>query len=222
MAREYFADVSLSSDIGGLGLLERENAVIVNASLRPLARRTVKAFEAALQQLSVAAPLFITQNDGTLMSASRAAQYPVLTFNSGATNSMRGAAYLSGLKDAVVMDIGGTSTDVGQLADGFAVESSADIELSGGVLINFRMPDVHCFNLGGGTVVTRDDGDGTVYGACGRCDMAHVWRCPPASSPPARRLSNPRLNFSTPLIPFPPLPFPLRSLIHSSQSARSR
>ena len=56
-------------------------------------------------------------------------QFPVLTFSSGPTNSMRGAAFLSGLKDAIVIDIGGTSTDVGVLKDGFPREASSQLEV---------------------------------------------------------------------------------------------
>lgn len=158
--------MTISSDIGQMGLLERENSAIVNASLRGLAQRTVEAFKTALKRLGLTAALFITQNDGTLMSCDMAARYPVLTFNSGATNSMRGAAYLSGERDAIVVDIGGTSTDIGRLANGLTVDSATDVELSGGVMTNFRMPDVCCFNLGGGTIVQPTD-DATVTGKRG-------------------------------------------------------
>ena len=57
-------------------------------------------------------------------SSTRTMDFPVFTFSSGATNSMRGAMWLSGLKNAVVADIGGTSTDVGVLKDGFPREAS--------------------------------------------------------------------------------------------------
>jgi N-methylhydantoinase A/oxoprolinase/acetone carboxylase beta subunit len=102
--------------------------------------------------MGIAAPLYLTQNDGTLMSADFAEQYPVLTFASGPTNSMRGAAFLSGLKDAMVVDVGGTTSDVGALTHGFPREASVAVEI-GGVRTNFRMPDVYSFGLGGGTIV---------------------------------------------------------------------
>ena len=56
-------------------------------------------------------------------------EYPVHTFSSGATNSMRGAVHLSSLKDAVVVDIGGTSTDVGVLVNGFPREASTRVKV---------------------------------------------------------------------------------------------
>jgi N-methylhydantoinase A/oxoprolinase/acetone carboxylase beta subunit len=149
------ASVTISSEIGRIGLLERENAAILNACLRPLARQTVAAFRRAIAELGITAPLYLTQNDGTLMSADFAEQYPVLTFASGPTNSMRGAAFLSGLKDAMVVDVGGTTSDVGALTHGFPREASVAVDI-GGVRTNFRMPDVYSFGLGGGSLVREE------------------------------------------------------------------
>ena len=104
--------ITLSSMIGRIGLLERENAAIMNACLSELAVRTIAGFRGA-GEMHIDAPLYISQNDGTLMSADFAESFPVLTFASGPTNSMRGAAFLTGLKDAIVIDMGGTTTDVG-------------------------------------------------------------------------------------------------------------
>lgn len=148
-------DVTLSSSIGRMGLLERENASVLNAALGALARRTVEGFEAALARAGIRAPFYLTQNDGTLMSAGYAARYPVLTFASGPTNSMRGAAFLTGVEDAVVVDVGGTTTDVGMLRGGFPRVASSTVSI-GGVRTNFRMPDTHSIALGGGSIVGTD------------------------------------------------------------------
>src|SRR5690606_38196038 len=102
----------------------------------------------------ITAPFFVSQNDGTLMNAEFVEKYPVLTFASGPTNSMRGAAYLSGIKDALVADIGGTTTDIGVLANGFPRESSVTVDI-GGVRTNFRMPDILALGLGGGSLVSQ-------------------------------------------------------------------
>lgn len=149
------ADISLSHEIGRMGLLERENAAILNACLRDLARKTINGFRKALQESGMNAPLYIAQNDGTLMNADFAEQYPVSTFSSGPTNSMRGAAFLSGLKDAMVVDIGGTTADVGALVHGFPREASVAVQV-GGVRTNFRMPDVLSIGLGGGSRVQAE------------------------------------------------------------------
>ena len=105
--------VSLSHEIGRVGLLERENATIMNACLRSLAADIVAAFRSALAGFGIEAPVYLSQNDGTLMSVEHTERYPVATFASGPTNSMRGAAFLSGLDDCAVVDIGGTTADVG-------------------------------------------------------------------------------------------------------------
>jgi N-methylhydantoinase A/oxoprolinase/acetone carboxylase beta subunit len=147
------ASISLSSKIGRIGILERENAAVMNASLADLSTAVVDSFRKALKELDITAPFFISQNDGTLMSANFVERYPVLTFASGPTNSMRGAAYLSGLKDAIIADIGGTTTDFGMLSNGFPRESSITVDI-GGVRTNFRMPDVLALGLGGGSLVS--------------------------------------------------------------------
>lgn len=148
--------ITLSHQVGGIGLIERENAAIINATLHTLANKVVLALENAIQSLGLSAQLYLTQNDGTLMGTDVARQYPITTCAAGPTNSIRGAAFLTNDQDAVVVDIGGTTTDVGALSKGFARETSDSFEL-GGVRTNFNMPDVVSVGLGGGTVVRQSD-----------------------------------------------------------------
>ena len=147
--------VCVSHENGRTGLLERENAATLNAALGELAQRTIRGIERAIEALGVSAPLYLSQNDGTLMDADFAVSFPVLTIASGPTNSMRGAAWLSGIRDGIVVDVGGTSTDVGALVNGFPREAAVAVELAG-VRTNFRMPDTVSIPLGGGTVVEPD------------------------------------------------------------------
>jgi N-methylhydantoinase A/oxoprolinase/acetone carboxylase beta subunit len=147
--------VTVSHSIGRMGILERENAALLNASLLPLADRVVASFAAALGERGIEAPFYISQNDGTLMSADFAAEFPALTFASGPTNSLRGASLLTRLDAAVVVDIGGTTSDIGVLQDGFPRQSNIAIEV-GGVRTNFRMPDILAIGLGGGSLVSKD------------------------------------------------------------------
>lgn len=157
IVREEMPDVkiTLSHEIGRIGLLERENAAVMNACLGDLAQAIVSSFREALAKMHITAPFYLSQNDGTLMSADFVEKYPVFTFASGPTNSMRGAAFLSGVKDAMVVDLGGTTSDVGALVQGFPREASIAVEI-GGVRTNFRMPDVYSFGLGGGSIVRQD------------------------------------------------------------------
>ncbi|MEL7022160.1 MAG: hydantoinase/oxoprolinase family protein [Pseudomonadota bacterium] len=145
--------VSESYAMGQLGLLERENAALLNASLLSFAGRVVDAFVAAIAGRGLDCPFYISQNDGTLMTAEFARNFPALTFASGPTNSLRGACKLTGVSDAIVVDIGGTTSDVGVLQNGFPRESNTVIEV-GGVRTNFRMPDILALGLGGGSEVS--------------------------------------------------------------------
>ncbi|KAH9504670.1 hypothetical protein Btru_062546 [Bulinus truncatus] len=154
------ASVTLSHEIGHIGILERENAAILNECLKPLCKKTISGFKTALEEIGIDCPFYLTQNDGTIISSEGVLDQPVLTFASGPTNSMRGAAFLSELKDAIVLDIGGTTTDAGVLKNGFPREAASHVKV-GGVRTNFRMPDVVSIGLGGGSYVkehTKKDG----------------------------------------------------------------
>ncbi|KAE9571741.1 hypothetical protein CGMCC3_g12302 [Colletotrichum fructicola] len=166
-------DVVCSHDIGPPGLLERENATILNAAILRTAQKVTRGFKRAMTRLRLACPLFLSQNDGTLIDAYTAAEYPIKTFASGPTNSMTGAAFLAGLdkvkimttdpSDAsvadvvepqvLVVDIGGTTTDVcALLPSGFPRQAPGFVEV-GGVRTAFSMPEVVSIGLGGGSKV---------------------------------------------------------------------
>lgn len=158
-ARDIFTQVlgsdvaiSLSSEVGSVGLLERENATILNASVVNVAKTAADGFVKALENEGIDARVFFGQNDGTLMSIDYAVKYPIFTVACGPTNSLRGASYLADLSDAIVVDVGGTTSDVGVLVNSFPRESSLAVEI-GGARTNFRMPDLVSIGLGGGTIV---------------------------------------------------------------------
>lgn len=149
------ARITCSHTMGRLGLMERENAALLNASLLAFADRVVTAFMGAIRARGLTCPMYVSQNDGTLMNADFVREYPALTFSSGPTNSLRGACKLTGLTDAIVVDIGGTTSDIGVLEGGFPRESNVVISV-GGVRTNFRMPDIMAVGLGGGSIVAPD------------------------------------------------------------------
>ncbi|WP_306300836.1 hydantoinase/oxoprolinase family protein, partial [Microbacterium sp. BF1] len=125
-------------------------------------RQMAAGFVAALRERGIPATPYFGQNDGTLMQLEYALEFPVLTIGCGPTNSIRGAAHLSGATDALVVDIGGTTTDIGVLVDGFPRQSAHAVEI-GGIRTNFRMPDVLSVGLGGGTII-RETESGTTVG----------------------------------------------------------
>lgn len=154
-------NISLSHKVGSLGILERENATILNAALQGTAKRFVQGFCHALEKHRIDVTPYFGQNDGTLMSQDFALQYPILTVACGPTNSIRGASHLTQLADAIVVDVGGTTTDIGALTHGYPRESSLAVEL-GEVRTNFRMPDILAIAIGGGTSVELSDGQITL------------------------------------------------------------
>ncbi len=147
--------VCASHTMGGLGLIERENASILNASLLDFADRVANALVESSKKLGLQCPVYVSQNDGTLIDLERVRQFPALTFASGPTNSIRGAWALTGLADAIVIDVGGTTSDIGVLKNGFPRQSNLVIDV-GGARTNFRMPDVIAIGLGGGSLIGPD------------------------------------------------------------------
>lgn len=151
-----------------LGLLERENATILNACLLRLAKKTVLAVQNAIRQLGLTVPLYLTTNGGTVLPAHSAINQPIKWVRSGPTNSMRGAAILAGLsagggEEFLVVDIGGTTADLGVLEKtGVARPAAHTIDVAG-VRSNFPASDVVSVALGGGTIV-RETAEGVKLG----------------------------------------------------------
>jgi N-methylhydantoinase A/oxoprolinase/acetone carboxylase beta subunit len=122
-----------------------------------------------MARLHLSCPLFLSQNNGTLIDADTAAEFPVKTFASGPVNSMTGAAFLAGLDyktpplqadsmepQIIVVDIGGTTTDVCALSSsGFPRQASGFVEVAG-VRTAFSRPEVIPIGLGGGSKVCID------------------------------------------------------------------
>lgn len=80
-------DVVCSRDVGRLGFIERENAAILNAAILSFGRATISSFQKAIRDIGLECPLYLTQNDGTVLDAYSASLAPIRTFSSGATVS---------------------------------------------------------------------------------------------------------------------------------------
>ncbi|EHY53387.1 hypothetical protein HRR83_003594 [Exophiala dermatitidis] len=149
-------NIVCSRDVAGNGLLARENAAILNASILNFASRAIRAFMAAMSHVGLQCPLYLTSNKGHLLTFSEAMQFPIRIFSSGATNSIRGAAVLLGSdigqSGSVVVDIGGTTTEVGYLLkNGYPRLSKSYTDLAG-IKVNLEMPSVESVGLGGGSI----------------------------------------------------------------------
>lgn len=103
----------------GLGFIERSTTALMNARLIPVISDLVDSVKQSLLSFGISAPLMIVKGDGTVINEEEAVRRPVETVLSGPASSLTGAKALTGLDDAIVVDIGGTTTDVGVLRGGF-------------------------------------------------------------------------------------------------------
>lgn len=154
---------SLSYALGGIGCIERENTTLLNSALKKVMQKGFRALEKEKEALGFKCPLWITQNNGSLISLLDAVQHPVLTISAGPTNSFLGAVSLANIHDAIVVDIGGTSTDVGIVKNKFPRRSHNTSNI-GGVKLNFSMPDVRAIGLGGGSHISFNEEEGVTIG----------------------------------------------------------
>jgi N-methylhydantoinase A/oxoprolinase/acetone carboxylase beta subunit len=165
--------VSLSHEIGSLGLLGRENATVLNAGLIHAAEVLGATLRTTLAAESADAEPFLAQNDGSIMVLEHAMRFPVLTIGSRDAAGMRGAAYLSGVGDAVVVSVGSSSAAVGVLVNGYPRESDEPPSIEG-VRMDFRAPSVTSLPIGADTESGRADFAAALQDALARARGAHA------------------------------------------------
>ncbi|MER9820094.1 hydantoinase/oxoprolinase family protein [Mesorhizobium sp. M0129] len=148
------ASYELSARLGGP---RRALTTLLNARLISMIDRLVAATEGFLKRRKIAAPLMVVRGDGALVSAAFARQRPIETILSGPAASLVGARHMTGLDNAVVSDIGGTTTDVAVLEKG-----RPRLDLEGATVGAFRTMvqavAMRTFGLGGDSEVTLEDG----------------------------------------------------------------
>lgn len=101
-----------------LGFNERTATCIMNARLIPIIDDLIKSVKNVMAEFGIHAPLMIVRGDGSMMGENVAKERPVETILSGPAASLIGAMHITGKKDAIVMDMGGTTTDIGILRNG--------------------------------------------------------------------------------------------------------
>lgn len=101
-----------------LGAPQRALTAVLNARMVPYIQRLIVSVQQILADHAISAPLMIVKGDGSLVNTDTALQQPVATVLSGPAASVVGACALSGLKNAIVTDMGGTTTDVAVVTDG--------------------------------------------------------------------------------------------------------
>ncbi|MFC6886843.1 MULTISPECIES: hydantoinase/oxoprolinase N-terminal domain-containing protein [Actinomadura] len=135
------AHVSLSGELGPLGLLERENTAVLNGALHRLAGDLADGLRAALAEaFGPDLTVLVTRGDGSVMGLDHLRRHPGLGLGSSLASTLRGAAILTGRDGAVVADVGEHRIRVGALAGGYPQQAfGARI---GGVPVGFWMPDL--------------------------------------------------------------------------------
>lgn len=101
-----------------LGSVERATTAALNASLLAVLQDFVIAVRRAMERRTIDAPLMVVRGDGTLMSDEFAARTPVETIHSGPAASAIGGRFLSRLDNALILDVGGTTTDIALIEGG--------------------------------------------------------------------------------------------------------
>ncbi|WP_376702538.1 hydantoinase/oxoprolinase family protein [Mesorhizobium sp. ISC25] len=148
------ASHELSAKLGGP---RRALTTLLNARLISMIDRLVAATEGFLAARNIAAPLMVVRGDGALVSAAFARQRPIETILSGPAASLVGARHMTGLDDAVVSDIGGTTTDVAVLDQG-RPRLDPEGATVGGFRTMVEAVAMRTFGLGGDSEVALEDG----------------------------------------------------------------
>lgn len=130
----------------------RAHTAVLNAGIIPLLERFLGGVDSSLQSRGVSAPVMVVKGDGTLMQASQARLHPVETVLSGPAASIAGARYLTRLSAATIIDVGGTTSDIGRLDNGHVgvCEKGAVV---GTWRTHVQAVDMHTLGLGGDSEV---------------------------------------------------------------------
>ncbi len=131
-----------------LGFEQRANTAIINAGLIPTIIDLIKAVTKALEDMGIKAPLMIVKGDGSIMNSATAIKRPIETIMSGPASSLTSAMVFTGIHDALIADIGGTTTDLGIIHGGF-VRTLDTGALVGGHRTRVRAADVSTYGMGG-------------------------------------------------------------------------
>ncbi|HIC88125.1 MAG TPA: hydantoinase/oxoprolinase family protein [Anaerolineae bacterium] len=138
-----------------LDSIRRATTASLNASLLPVLREFIQAVSIAMRERGVRGTLMIMRGDGTLMNAPIANRRPVETVHSGPAASAVGGHFLAGVDRGLVIDVGGTTTDIA-VVDGGQVRVNEAGAVVGGYRTAVRAADIRSIGLGGDSHITFD------------------------------------------------------------------
>ena len=140
-----------------LGFERRTNTAIINAGLIPTIMDLMASVRKALDDMGIGAPMMIVKGDGSIMNVATAMKRPIETIMSGPASSLTSAMVHSGVRDALIVDMGGTTTDLGIIRGGFVrtVDSGSVV---GGHRTRVRAADVSTYGIGGDSRIYAEGG----------------------------------------------------------------
>ena len=146
-----------------LGSVERATTAALNASLLAVLQDFIIAVRRAMERRGIEAPLMVVRGDGTLMSDEFAAGTPVETIHSGPAASAIGGRFLSDQEDALVVDVGGTTTDLALIQSGEVAISEHGASVAG-YKTSVKAANLLSIGLGGDSHITLDRQNQIVVG----------------------------------------------------------
>ncbi|RLD11084.1 MAG: hypothetical protein DRI56_01755 [Chloroflexota bacterium] len=135
-----------------LGSVERATTAALNASLMSILQDFIIAVRRAMEHRGIEAPVMVVRGDGTLMNEEFAARTPVETIHSGPAASAMGGRFLSNLNDALILDVGGTTTDLALIQNG-QVTISEEGATAAGFKTSVKAANLLSIGLGGDSYI---------------------------------------------------------------------
>lgn len=139
-----------------LDAMRRATTAWWNARLIPLIRNLIRATENVLSEMNISAPLMIVKGDGTLMSVEMSIDRPIDTILSGPAASILGARFLANMENALIVDMGGTTTDMALLIDGRVAINPHGAQV-GKWKTHVEAAKVRTTGLGGDSLISMDE-----------------------------------------------------------------
>lgn len=146
-----------------LGMRERTVTAVLNARLLPIIDDLIQSVKKVLAEKSISAPIMIVKGDGSLMGESQARERPIETILSGPAASIIGANFLAGERDAMILDMGGTTSDIAVLKNGMPRLNKEGARV-GGWLTRVEAAEINTYGLGGDSYVQRNPQEGFQLG----------------------------------------------------------
>jgi N-methylhydantoinase A/oxoprolinase/acetone carboxylase beta subunit len=146
-----------------LGSVERATTAALNASLLAVLQEFIIAVRVAMEHRGINAPLMVVRGDGTLMNDDYAARSPVETIHSGPAASAIGGRFLSGMDHALVLDVGGTTTDLALIQDGRVTISETGATVAE-YKTSVQAANLLSIGLGGDSQITLDRSNQLIIG----------------------------------------------------------